>query len=72
MTTMQMNSAKIKLTGIILIMIPMVSLIIVSCTKDIFTKQPYPAKPSVYFKTDNQYFYFTEAQIQRKKGELVC
>ena len=65
---MQINSAKIKLNGVILI--PMVSLIIISCTKDIFTKQPYPAKPSVYFKTDNQYFYFTEAQIQRKKGDL--
>ena len=65
-----MKSAKIKLTGIILITFPMVSFSIVSCTKDIFTKQPYPAKPSVYYKTDNQYFYFTEAQILRKKGDL--
>ena len=29
-----------------------------------------PAKPQAYYEPENQYYYFTAAEIQRKQGNL--
>ena len=34
------------------------------------TQAPDPEKRRVYSRPDNQYYYFTAAQVQRKKGNL--
>ena len=31
---------------------------------------PEPAKPQAYYEPENQYYYFTAAEIQRKQGNL--
>ena len=48
----------------------MVVFFMTGCTTDPLTGAPTVTKPRVFFKSDNQYYYFTEAQIQRKQGHL--
>jgi tetratricopeptide (TPR) repeat protein len=41
-----------------------------SCTREPYTGSPAEASPRIYYKSDNQYYYFIEAQIQRNQRNL--
>jgi predicted Zn-dependent protease len=47
-----------------------VVVLIAGCTSNSIQKMPASDRPSFTPKSVNQYYYFTEAQIQRQKGNL--
>ena len=42
----------------------------VGCTANPIKPTPTKTKPNGFYGPENQYFYFTAAQVQRKKGNL--
>ena len=48
----------------------MVVFFMTGCVKETVTGATKVEKPSISIRSDNHYYYFTEAQIQRKKGNL--
>ena len=43
---------------------------VVSCTVNPIKPTPAKTKPHGFYGPENQYYYFTAAQVQRKKGNL--
>ncbi|MBW2410746.1 MAG: tetratricopeptide repeat protein [Deltaproteobacteria bacterium] len=50
--------------------VAMVAFFILSCTREPYTGKPADARPRFSYKSDNQYYYFIEAQIQRNQRNL--
>ena len=42
----------------------------VGCTANPIKPTPAKTKPHEFYGPENQYYYFTAAQVQRKKGNL--
>ena len=50
--------------------VAMVAFFISSCTREPYTGKTPAPRPHIYHKSDNQYYYFIEAQIQRNQQNL--